>query len=317
MKKIILAITALVSLHAGAQQIALNSQYMYNELLINPAVAGNKPYTPIGFAFRRQWAGIDAAPVTQSLFGHGYLGGGFGLGGMIYNDVAGPSRRTGASLSMAYHFRLNDKMNLSFGLGGNVTQFYIDRDELVTEIQGDQAVIMNTNNQLVPDANAGLWLYTERLFVGVSAFQLIQSRVDLFDIQKNIENTLNRTMYFTGGYAIPVSEKFEIIPSTLFRFMLDAPFALDVNAMFSYDKKYWLGGSFRLNDAVAVMAGFSVGQFNFGYAYDITLSDLKTYSNGSHEIYFGVHLKSNDNNKAPWKKRNRVYSSYTKSYSFD
>lgn len=317
MKKLILLITAVLGIYgASAQQIALNSQYMYNDLAVNPAVAGNKPYTPIGFAFRRQWVGIDAAPVTQTFFGHGYVGGGFGLGGIIYNDVSGPSRRTGANLSLAYHFRLRDKFNLSLGLGGSMTQFYLDQDKLVTEIQGDQAVMNNTNNQLVPDASFGALFYSERLFVGISAFNLIESETDLFDIQTVVTNTLNRTIYGTAGYAIPVSEKFEIIPSALFRFMLDAPFALDANVTFSYDKKYWLGGSFRLNDAVAIMGGLTAGKFMFGYAYDVTLSDLSTYSSGSHELFLGVNLGGR-NSKAPWKKRNRIYSSFTKSYSFE
>jgi len=46
------------------------------------------------------------------------------------------------------------------------------------------------------------------------------------------------------------------------------------------------GFSYRLNDAVVPMFGIEMNQFVFGYAYDITLSDIKTYSQGSHELIF-------------------------------
>lgn len=318
MKKIIILLMfAGGAFYASAQQIALNSQYVYNEMVVNPAAVGLKDYTPVGFQFRRQWMGIDAAPVTQTVFANGYMGAGMGIGGTIFNDVTGPTRRTGLNVALAYHLKLGSNYNLSFGLGSSLTQFYLNRDKLVTEIQGDQAILNNTNNQLVPDANAGLWLSSERLFVGVSAFNLVQSKVDLFSIQNNITNTLNRTMYFMGGYAIKASDKLDITPSVLFRFMMDAPFALDVNLIATYDKKFWFGGSYRLNDAAVIMAGVNVGQLMFGYSYDLSLSELRTYNSGSHEILIGMRIRGNDKNRAPWKKRNRVYSSFTKSHSFD
>ena len=313
MKKIIIAAAVLLGgISAEAQQIAMNSQYIVNELSINPAVAGSTPYIPIGFSFRRQWSGIDQAPVTQSLWAHGYMGAGFGVGVNIYNDVAGPTRRTGIAPSLAYHLRLNDELILSFGAGASVTQFYMDRDKMVTEVAGDNAVMMNTNNQLVPDANAGLWLSTERLFVGVSGWHLIESKSDLFDIESTVTNTLDRTFYGMAGYKIPVGDKFDITPSALFRFMTNAPFALDANLIATYNDQIWLGGSFRLNDAVAAMLGVKVGSVRFGYSYDFTLSDLSNYSNGTHELFLGLGIRSNNSNRVPWKQRNRVFSSFSR-----
>ena len=74
-----------------SQQVTLNSQYLFNDFTINPAVAGTKAYSPLSFSFRRQWMGIDEAPISQNFMYHTYLGDKVGLGGHIFNDVAGPS----------------------------------------------------------------------------------------------------------------------------------------------------------------------------------------------------------------------------------
>ncbi len=69
MKKILLLIAIFTLGESQAQQVSLNSQYMFNYFAINPAVAGTKNYSPITFSFRRQWMGINDAPVTQSYDG--------------------------------------------------------------------------------------------------------------------------------------------------------------------------------------------------------------------------------------------------------
>ena len=75
MKKLLLLVFISASIyHVNGQQIALNSQYMFSSFAINPAVAGTKNYSPLTFTFRRQWMGMDEAPVTQNLMGHTYLG---------------------------------------------------------------------------------------------------------------------------------------------------------------------------------------------------------------------------------------------------
>ena len=88
MKKLLLLVFISSSFCAGyGQQIALNSQYMFNSFAINPAVAGTKNYAPLSFTFRRQWMGIDEAPVTQNLMGHTYIGKNAGTGIHLFNDA--------------------------------------------------------------------------------------------------------------------------------------------------------------------------------------------------------------------------------------
>jgi len=180
----------------------------------------------------------------------------------------------------------------------------------VTEIPNDLAIQNSTNNQMVPDFNFGLYWYGERFYLGLSAFNLLESKTDLFDITTNVSSTLDRTFYFHGGYTLAISDNFAIDPSVMFRYMLNAPFQLDGNARFIYKDAYWLGVSYRLEDAIAIMAGTELGKISFGYSFDVTMSDLATYNTGSHEVFLRVKLNTNSKAKTPWHKRNRIYSSF-------
>src|SRR5665811_2127063 len=90
----------------AAQQLPLFSQYMINDYFQNPAIAGSRPYFDAVSANRLQWVGITDAPRTYALSMNGPLKGtNMGVGGYVFTDVAGPTRRIGASGSYAYHIK--------------------------------------------------------------------------------------------------------------------------------------------------------------------------------------------------------------------
>jgi type IX secretion system PorP/SprF family membrane protein len=312
MKKYILLLGCLIGVSSiNAQQIALNSQYMFNSFAINPAVAGTKNYSPLTFTFRRQWMGIDEAPVTQNLMAHTYIGKNAGAGLHFYNDASGPTRRTGISTALSYQIKTGSLSKLSFGLSGSLTQFVIDRNRLITEIPNDVAVLNNTNNRLIPDFNFGMYWFSERHYFGLTAFHLLESKSDLFNLTTTVTNTLNRAVYGNAGYIFTINSNFAIEPSAVFRYMLNAPYQADANLRFIIMDSYWLAGSYRLDDAVAIMIGADFGPFELGYSYDMGMSDLSTYNTGSHEVYLGIKMNKDAKNKTPWHMRNRVYSSFS------
>jgi len=311
-KLIILGIGLFFASAVQSQQISMYSQYMFNQFAINPAVSGSESYAPIALSFRRQWAGMKDAPVTQTLSGHTFIGESMGMGLNIDNDVSGPTRRTGLSAAYSYHIETGARSKLSFGLAAQLTQFILNRDKLITEIPNDVAIMNQTSNELVPDFTFGLYWYGERHFVGLSGLNLMESKNDLFDITTPVSNTLDRAIYLNGGYNFEVSESFSIEPSLLFRYMMNAPFQMDINSRFILKNQYWIGFSYRMNDAFVSIIGADLGAISFGYSYDYTLSDLINYSSGSHEIFLGVKMFKGGKGKAPWHKRNRLYSSYSK-----
>ncbi|RYE31230.1 MAG: type IX secretion system membrane protein PorP/SprF, partial [Sphingobacteriaceae bacterium] len=81
--------------------------------------------------------------------------------------------------------------------------------------------------------------------------------------------------------------------SVMFKYVKPVPSTFDLNLKMAFQDKFWIGGSYRRNDAIAAMAGINVGSFlNLGYAYDFTTSNLNTVSNGTHEIILGIMLNN-------------------------
>jgi type IX secretion system PorP/SprF family membrane protein len=110
---------------AGAQSLGNSqallepsgTQYFQNQYLSNPAMAGVEKGLRLNAAYRRQWNGIDGAPVTKFFTADYALGNRVGAGLNVFNDVAGLINRTRVALTYAYHLPLNNPDHqLHFGL---------------------------------------------------------------------------------------------------------------------------------------------------------------------------------------------------------
>lgn len=297
MKKILLYILFVLSLgYCQAQQMALHSQFMVNDYVLNPAISGTKSFTPLTLSVRRQWVGIKEAPVTQFLSGHGYMGYNIGFGAMLYNEASGPTRRTGAAVSGAYHFILkkdqkNGQQVLSLGMSAMLSQLYLDKEKLITYLPDDPTIIAAYNTQMVPDANFGLYYHNEnKYYFGLSVFNLIQTKTDLTNIPNDIKNNYVRNYYIMGGGDIEINNKLTMHPSMLIQGIEALPIQLDFNVRGIYLDKYWLGMSYRHKDAIVALLGYQYHEFTVAYSYDFTLSNIRNFSSGSHEIVLTMLL---------------------------
>lgn len=280
-----------ISIQMHSQQLPLYSQYMFNNFLLNPGITGSVDYFPIRITARQQWAGIKGAPSTQAISAHYLLNNQkFGVGGYLFNDKFGPLSQTGLQASFAYHVPLmgiNSKLGL--GLAFKAFQFKFDETDLVTIDPNDAAVTHGKIAKFVPDADFGAYLYNEKYYVGLSATQLIQFKIDLGDSNLD-KNQIIRHYYLNGGYRIAVNEEFEIEPSVLIKGTMRTPWQIDLNAKAIYKSMYWGGLSYRTSKDLVFMVGMKYKKFYFGYAFDYTFSSIKNYSNGSHEILIGYNV---------------------------
>ena len=86
----------------------------------------------------------------------------------------------------------------------------------------------------------------------------------------------------------------------MLRVIKNAPVAASLNAMFGFKEKFWVGGMFRLGDAYGILTQFNVTQkIQIGYSYDLTVSDLNVFNNGTHEIMFHYNLDIGEHKKSP------------------
>lgn len=294
-KGILLILIQLLVLQVFAQQTTQRTQFYLNRLSINPAVAGTQEKIPLLVHVRQQWIGIDEAPTTQTFSANGYTGKNLGMGVVIFNDVAGPTRNTGISLSGAYHLQLtNNRTNntwLSFGLSGNLYQYFFDADKLQTDEPNDIAIdrLLAEGGRLTPDVSAGVYINNDNWFLGLSALNLLQSETDIFTGDLN-PNSIRRIYYLLAGYKHKLSQDFAVEPAALARYTSSGVFQGDF-MLKGYYQKHYLGVSYRTSDAMAAILGLNINNiFEIGYSYDLTVSDISDYNDGTHEFTLVFNL---------------------------
>lgn len=290
MRHLLLLLIAGSSLQAvRAQQLPQLSQYNSNDYLYDPAVAGSRPWFEIRSTHRNQWVGIQDAPRTFMLSATTPLGTNMGLGGYIFTDNVGPSRRTGMQLSYAYHLRITEGIKLGLGLSFGMLQFLIDGSKIEFHDPDEPLMDAQLRGSLMPDATFGLYLYHEKWWFGATAPQLLHNRVLFFDDRDQTFSTLAAHYYAMGGYRIAIGEDLKLEPSFLLKYVDPVPPKVDLTATVRYRDMVWLGATYRTEDALSFMVGYWMKKtFQFGYSYDLTTTNLRNYTSGTHEVMLGV-----------------------------
>ncbi|PIQ16867.1 MAG: hypothetical protein COW67_00810 [Flavobacteriales bacterium CG18_big_fil_WC_8_21_14_2_50_32_9] len=275
-----------------AQQLPHFSQYYMNDFLINPAIAGVNNYFEGKSGHRYQWEGITDAPRTYTLSVNGPTKNEkMGLGGYLFTDVVGPTRRTGFNLAYSYHVKLNDNLKLAFGLSAGLLQFTIDGSKITLRDEGDAIITNGVQSVLIPDAGFGTYLYHKKFYLGFSAPQLLNSKVKFFDEGKNPNGKLPAHFFVTGGYKFDISNDFMLEPSFFVKYISPAPVMYDASLRIMYQQKLWLAGTYRHHDAIAVSLGYLINDsFTIAYAYDFTTTNIKNHISGSHELMIGIRF---------------------------
>ncbi len=294
MKRITLIIVAaIISISVNAQQFSLYSQYMHNKYALNPAVAGSQDGITIGASYRQMWTGFKDAPNIKTLYGHTAISDNMGVGGKIFSLSTGPTTQSGFAGTYAYHLELSDDLKLGLGLSAILTQYSINKSLIDLKNPDDNVMSTGGENLIVPDADFGAYLYSKNYYVGLVAAQLIPLKANFKS--DYLENKQERHYFLNGGYNYEINDNFAIEPSILFRYIEAGALQLDANLKFTIKQMFWIGGSYRLNDAAVVMLGIKTGNILFGYSYDYTLSDIGNYSNGSHELILILKIGGSEN----------------------
>jgi type IX secretion system PorP/SprF family membrane protein len=292
MKKLIVIICLLTGVSSYAQQDPLFSQYMFNQLLLNPAFAGSKEVLSIDILDRYQWVGIDGAPRTLTFGAHTALPNNkVGIGLYAYRDALGPTVNTGFMGTYAYRI-LFPNSKLAFGIQVGFKHMVFEWDKIRVQ-KPDYVFNQQDNNRLTPDANFGIYYFTNTYYVGLSSKQLFQNEYGWTTV--NGENTYTRLlMHFYGmaGVAIPLDDRITFRPSVLGKFVKHAPPQLDVNASLIFNDVFWIGASYRTEKAVVLLTEFRITpRLRVGYSFDMYLNELQPHNKGSHEIRLGLDIE--------------------------
>ncbi|MBL4710231.1 MAG: type IX secretion system membrane protein PorP/SprF [Flavobacteriales bacterium] len=317
MKNILLVVVCAFSIFKiSAQQDPQFTQNMFNRLAVNPAYAGAKESFCATLISRQQWLGFEGNPKTN-LFSADY---GFkiqgrhqvGAGLTFIQDEIGPIQSLNAKLSMAYHYRIAQGV-LAGGLEVGIFNQSINGKWRTSEGNFD-----GTEDPKIPnseagatalDIGAGLYYYTKELYVGISSTHLNQPEIsDKPDATSSLTFQQVRHYYVMGGYNYLTAaggRDLELQPS-IFAKTDAVSTQVDVNFNAKYNNLIWAGVSYRVQDAVSLLAGIDLGglklgsqldNIRVGFAYDYNVSDLSSYNNGSIEFMLNYCYKFIKNEK--------------------
>jgi type IX secretion system PorP/SprF family membrane protein len=290
MRTKILIFALMLTCYSGfAQQDAQYTQYMYNTININPAYAGSRGVMSVFGLHRTQWVGLDGAPTTNTFslntpINNSNLGVGFSL----VNDRIGPTSDNTISADISYTVTMNEVYKLSFGVKASGNIFNLDTDKLDPSNPIDPN-LQNFNNEFSPNFGAGVYLHSDKLYLGLSVPNFLQdskyndNEVAVFQERMNF--------YFIGGYVFDVSPSIKFKPAFLTKMVTGSPLQVDASANFLFFDKFMLGGAYRWDAAVSALAGFQVTDGLFiGYSYDMETTQLRRYNSGSHEVFLRFEL---------------------------
>lgn len=273
---------------AMAQQDVLTGQYLFNGLLINPAYAGVSGQWETMAMQRLQWVEFDGSPNTGIASAHGALANNeLGVGGMLAIDAIGINSTFELSGHGAYHLDMG-KSSLSFGLRGGLLQYRADLSSVDINNPLDPVYQGTQMSAWVPRFGFGMLFQRETWFVGLSAPMLF-----VFDkgLDGGISPYYRNHMYAQVGMNLEANNWLTLSPSALFRSTPDVPAVLDLNLMATMSDTYSLGLGYRTGSSFVLLTQCQVsGAFRIGYTRDFTVTDIRTFAGGTHEIVLGWNM---------------------------
>lgn len=269
-----------------AQQYPVFTQYYFNELVINPAYAGNHVQLSATAMYRNQWVNFPGAPKTFNFSTHtALMKNKVGLGLMVNRDEIGSYRNNHIYGSYAYKIHLQDA-TLALGLQAGVNLLGANFSSLDLSHQGD-ASFYNFVNEIKPNFGVGAFFSKKNYFLGFSIPFLMNNKVatSAEDFLSEIREA--RYYFLRGGIVLPLdrTEKVKMSPSALIRAQEGQPLSFDLNTAFIFYDVFSIGASYRLGDSFIGYIDLKLSEkIHFGYSYDLTSSSINGFSNGTHEF---------------------------------
>ncbi|MBP7808226.1 MAG: type IX secretion system membrane protein PorP/SprF [Bacteroidia bacterium] len=292
-----LGVMFFASQNVKAQYDAMFTQYMFNEMFINPAYAGSKEAMAVTGVHRQQWVNFPGRPITTTFSMHGPIVNekmGFGLS--FLNEKIGSLNRNLAYLSYSYKIKAGKNGNLAFGLMGGVHNQVNKFSQLKATEEGDVQISQNSPSVYAPNFGFGIYYSDKVNYAGLSIPRMIDDHI-LFDANGDYTKVTKMSpqkfhYYLTLGRIFTLTDGLKLKGQAMIKAVQNAPLQYDLNANFLIKEKIWAGLSYRSGDAVSAILGIQVSpQFVVSYSYDYTLSQIQKYSQGSHEIALSYVFK--------------------------
>lgn len=307
-----------------AQQLVQYSQYLDNYYLVNSAATNIQNNLQLDIGFRHYWTDFQGSPKTVYLSAYAplsrpdasqymqsamrltdnldtaRLNTGFTpksnhvVGMVVTQDDIGLFRKTTNHFTYSFHMQLTEQLRVSVSPKVGWVHLSLNDDLRVLD-EGDQPFqqfIDNYQQQGMLDLGFGMWLYSDKLFMGYSMEQLTQNRGFRSDELDGFEFQTHH--FLMAGHRFSVSPRISLIPHFLVRYVNDYTSSIDLSLRAEYGQRFWAGLSYRRQNALVMMFGVVVSdQLSFGYSFDHSTNINTLNRINAHEFSLSMNLFPN------------------------
>ncbi len=304
-KNIICLSLLMVAVSTRAQQNSNRIFFRQSMNLVNPAFAGSNSssvnrnddkqahsYSEIGIDFRSQWQGVPGAPETQSFFFSTATGKNVGLGISVINDRTFIESQTALAADFSYHLVIGANHHLYLGVKAGATSYNANIAGLTTYGYESDPSLNNLSRVFNPTVGVGALLKNDHYFVSLSTPNLITSE-RLEDKDGTARVGQSRLHYYlAAGYDIALGDLSALKAAGIARYTDSAPLSLEFNMLYSFNKRFEIGPTYRLNEAIGGIFIFNVANWvDLGYAYEAASDNyLAAVLNGTHEVFIKLKM---------------------------
>lgn len=309
MKKLFVKIAFAVAGFTGvvsAQQDPQFTQFMYNKLIYNAGYAGTSGAICGVLQYRKQWLGFEGAPTSFAFAADMRLKGlPLGIGITAINDKIGPMSTNYIRVAGAFNKKIGPG-TLGAGVDVGILQKSISSDWITPEPTKSDPTIPGTGgqsplgtatftngdlNKITYDLGLGVFYNIPgKAYIGLSSTHLPSQQIK----EGKLGYKVTAHYYLMAGYTFQINKWSKITPNVMYKNDLAAS-SLDANLTFLWSDMLWIGGTYRVNDAAAVLAGFqgkamkanALG-YKVGLSYDFRNSTLGTNTSGTVEFILGA-----------------------------
>lgn len=297
MRPLLIILFVITAIRLQAQQRPPYSHFFLNPYYMNPAIAGTAGSTEIHLNHRRQWFGIDGAPVVSGVTFHTAFDNNLSFGINGYNFTRGLISTISFLPSIGYSVDLGMDQRLAFGLavGGGSNGFSINE----ASNPNDQALLNNNTNYFFMDGQFGISYQNRGLNIGFAMPQLFSRGV-------TSERTFNRgaieplqQMVGHASYRVTIPDaRMAIIPYAWYSLYDSLQNQFEGGLTAQFNDLIYAGGGYRQNYGLQFMLGFRINKdISIGYAYELAGEQAASIGQGTHEVHLSFRFP--EKNKEP------------------
>jgi len=281
---VLILLTSFITNSLKAQSDIKLSVQTFQPMVINPAYAGSYEGLAISAMHSSQWTGFEGAPKTLFLTAnYRFPNDKVGTGLSIYKDEIGPVSEFNLEGNYSYNIELNDEFRVALGLKVGLNNFTIDFNKLNIENPGEIHNSEGNVSQLSPVIGAGMYLYNENLFFGLSTPTFIKTKY--LDSNKTNIAKKNIYLYSNIGYQFKFENEVNLIPIVQYRYTANAPSNFVFMTNVEWRDLLFGGLNTDFNSSIGGFVGVRFLQnFKAAYSYESSLNNFSQYNGGGHSF---------------------------------